>query len=640
MLNVLRENLRHLKWILLLVVASFIITIFAVWGGGGFRQRGREEEAPDWAALVDGEPVSIPEFIRSAKNIDEFYSRLYGDRYSEIRKNLNLGAQVIGTLIEQKMILQEAKALGITATPEEVSQKIMSYPAFMENGLFIGKERYTRLLRATERDIGEFESGIRDSIIMEKWRNLIADNVFISPAELEREYRETNEKVSFDYIFLSSASYENEVSVGDEEARAHFFENNGRYRKAESRRAKFIVLSRDDLKKEVQITENDIKVYYRNNISDFQQTEQVAAKHILIKVDPNSTPETDEKAKKDIEEILSRARRGESFEELAKKFSQDEGSSPNGGDLGRFQRGMMVKEFEDVAFSLAVGAISDVVRTQFGYHIIKVTEKIPERLITLEEARDRIMRELEYEKTQDLLESKMNKIRAEMTSSERFEEVAKRYALPIMDTGFITREQRVPETGTALEFQKVLFSLKPFEIGGPVAVARGLSILLFTEEQEAKIPAFEEVRNDVVLDLRQRKAAEKAYEFLRVALIESGRNIESLAKKLKLEVKHAREITRRHVIPEVGSVPSTIEELLRYSPGDLAGPVKTPHGAILAKIQDVVLISPERFASEKETFKENLLSSKREVLIDGIIQHIRARKDIKVNSQLIKQIGI
>lgn len=636
MLKVFRENLKQWKWVLLLVVASFIITIFAVWGGGGFQTS--DEEAPSWAALVNGEAISIPEFINAARKVDEFYSRLYGDRYSDIRKSLNLGAQVMNELIEQKIILQEAQELGITATPEEISAKIMTHPAFMENGIFIGKERYTRLLNATNRSITEFENDVRKAIVMDKWRNLIADSIIVSNADIEREYREVNEKASFDYFIVNASSYENEITVNEDEAKAYFSSNSERFRKGETRRAKFIILSREDVKKDVLITDEDVVSAYQNNISNYEQPEQVAAQHILVKISPDASPAEDEKAREKAEGILKRIRSGESFEKLAKEFSEDEGSAPNGGDLGRFQRGMMVQEFEDAAFSLAVGEVSDLVKSQFGYHIIKTTEKIPPRLVPLEEVKSQIRTRLEFEKTQQMLESRIAKIRMEMKNAERFEEVAQANNLQVMDTGFITRDQRVPELGAALEFQKVLFSLQPFEIGGPVVVSRGQALLLYTEKQDAQIPPFEMVSEEVLSVLRNQKASERALKDARAALAETGRNFEAAARKLNLEIKSAKDISRRSIIPDVGRLPTLAEEILRSASNDVAGPFKIPKGSLVIKVTEITRFDSVQFQKEKDSFRENLLAEKQEMLIGSILQNIRSQKEVKVNTDLLRQI--
>lgn len=637
MLKSFRKNLKKWKWVLLLVVAAFIITIFAVWGGGGFKSA--DQQGPPWAALVDGEAISELEYRNAYRRVDQFYSRLYGERYDDMRKNLNLGIQVINELIEQKIILQEARKLGITATPEDISKKIMTHPAFMENGMFIGKERYERLLKATNRSIGSFEREMRDIIMMEKWRDLIGDSIFISDEDLEKKYREYNEQISFDYILLQPEDYEKSVLISDEDAQVYFAENSARYRKGESRRAKFITLSRGEIKKEVEISENDIKNYYQDRISDFRQPEQVRARHILIKLAPNATSGQEEQARTKIEEILTKIRNGVSFEELAKKFSEDEGSAVNGGDLGKFPRGVMDPKFEEIAFSTPVGEVSPVFKSSFGFHIVKVMETIPAKLVPLEEARERIMKQLEAEKTQELLQQKMSQFRSEIQAPEDFEKVAEKYALEIKDTGLITQNQRIPEIGTSLEFQKLLFRLEPFEVGGPVFISNGEAIMKYIEKVDDRIPPFEEVKEAVFNDLKKEKAIDLAYKALEKATLNSPGNLKAIAKKVNQDVKTAENISRVMPIPSIGRAPQLLEKLFRTSVNEILGPVKLQQGVVLANVTEINLIDPKKFSEERDTFKTNLMASQKEVLTQGILENIRLRKSIEINSELIKQYG-
>ncbi len=638
MLKSFRKNLKKWKWVLLLVVAAFIITIFAVWGGGRFKVAG--QQGPPWAALVDGEAISEAEYISAYRRVDQFYSRLYGERYDDMRKNLNLGIQVINELIEQKIIMQEARKLGITATPEDVSKKIMTHPAFMENGVFIGKERYERLLRATNRSISDFEREMRDIIIMEKWRDLIGDSIFISDQDLEKKYREYNEQISFDYIFLKPGDYEEDVLISDEEARLYYSENSAQYKKGESRRAKFITLSREEIQKEVEITENDIKNYYQDRISDFRQPEQVRAGHILIKTPPNATTEQEEQSRARAEEILKKIKEGESFEDLAKKFSEDEGSAKNGGDLGKFPRGAMDPKFEEIAFSTPAGEVSSVFKSSFGFHIVRVLEKIPAKLVPLEEARGRIMRQLQVEKTQARLQQKMNQIRNEIKEPEDFEKVAEKYELEIKDTGLITQDQSIPEIGTSLEFQKLLFSMEPFEVGGPVFISTGEAILKYIEKMDDRIPPFEEVKEVISNDLKKEKAIELAYETLEKAVSSSNGNLQTIAKKISKDVKKAQNISRLMPIPNVGKAPQFIEELFHTSVKESVGPVKLRQGVIFASIEELNLIDAEKFNEEKDTFRKNLVANQKEILIQGILENIRLRKSIEINGELIRQYGV
>ncbi|MBI4160996.1 MAG: SurA N-terminal domain-containing protein, partial [Acidobacteria bacterium] len=182
MLDVFRENLRSLKWILLLVVASFVVAIFAVWGGG---ITGGGTGGESWAASVDGRTIGVQEVLGRARRLDAAYRQLFGaEQYEQQRQNLDLIGQALEGLIEEQLLLGEGRRMGVRVTDGELQLEIRRHPDLQENGQFIGRDRYLNLARAGAFDVRQFEEGIRRELLLDRIRGLLEDGIRVSEAEI------------------------------------------------------------------------------------------------------------------------------------------------------------------------------------------------------------------------------------------------------------------------------------------------------------------------------------------------------------------------------------------------------------------------------------------------------------------------
>ena len=292
--------------------------------------------------------------------------------------------QIMDALVTQHVITEEAKHLGLNATPNEVEQKILENPVFRENGAFIGRARYQAILAQNNLTIDDFESSVANEILTEKLRSFITAGVSVSDKDVEEEYKRRNEKAKLDYFAIDAAKLEDKVNATDQDLHDYYEKNKAKYTVNEKRKAKYVFLESLKLRSQVTVTDDDLRQYYEQHKNEYTLPERVKAQHILFKTQGKPADEV-EKIKEKARGVLERAKKGEDFASLAKQFSEDT-TAASGGDLGDFGRGQMVPEFERAAFSLAVGAISDLVQTQYGFHIIKVNGK--------QEARERPFEEL------------------------------------------------------------------------------------------------------------------------------------------------------------------------------------------------------------------------------------------------------
>ncbi len=393
MLKMMRQSFRHLKWILWFVVIVFVAFVFVDWGMG--RARGDRATSGE-IATVGGDRITAVDFSRQYQQTQERYRQMYKDNWTPaLAKALDLPNQVLNGMIERRMLIEAARRSGVRVSDAELSEKIQSLPALQRNGQFIGAREYSNLLAANGMTADQFERDFRDDMMIEKYNRLVSASLIVPDSEVESQFARQSEKAKIDYVLISPDHFEAAAAPTEAELLAAFEKNKERYRQPERRKLKYLLIDETRLREKIRPTPAQIRAYYDSHPDDFPVSDRVHAAHILIKVDRDAKPDVDAAAKKKAEDLAARARKGEDFAKLAEKYSEDPGSKERGGDLGPFARGSMVKAFEDAAFSMTPGQISDPVRSPFGYHVIKLIEKLPPGKQTFEEAAPKIVATLQ-----------------------------------------------------------------------------------------------------------------------------------------------------------------------------------------------------------------------------------------------------
>jgi len=351
MLGVLRKNSKHWLVITLVGIGVFGMAFF-------FGASNEKTTLPTWAAKVEGETISL----RALNNIYAMQVDRIKSQYPEIDEkmleNLNYKEKILSDLVLNKLLSINAKKIGFIVSDEELKDTIINTSMFHKNNKF-DLDYYKGFLAYSGYSSSEFENSFKSDALNVKLKELISESVKISDKELELFYIMENEKLNIDIVELKID--ENLIKIKDDDI--------DNYLKTEA-----------GMKK--------VKTYYVDNNEKYKEKEKVRARHILSKIEQNFTLEQKLDKKKKLEELLSIINI-DNFSELASIHS-DDGSKVNGGDLNYFTRGQMVKPFEDTAFSLNVGEISNIIETEFGYHIILVDDKKPERIVNFEEVKNEI----------------------------------------------------------------------------------------------------------------------------------------------------------------------------------------------------------------------------------------------------------
>lgn len=490
MLNVFRENLKHLKWLLWIVAASMTLYLGAYF----FRSRDGDGAGSSWAARVDGEPISTTKYFESARRMDDYYRQLMGEQYERVRSQLNLGQQVIQSLVDERIQIHEARALGLEASSEEVARYIQNDPRLKDpgTGQFIGKERYAEFIRRTwPGGVSAYEQAIGDMLTAQKWAAVAGESAWITDAELEEAFRSRSEKTKIDYAMLPAAGRQIDTDVSPAQVDAWYAAHRDSYFRAEARKIRFVVVDRQALVSKVQVTEDEIQAYYGANQAQFtgsagplpldqvrdgikRQIEQQRAQELAASEARRIRAEI--ASAQDLPKVAER----ESLPILERIVPRDDRLA----DLGASP------QFRDLVFSLSPGAVSDPVGIARGIAILTTDgTTLPAGVVPLEEVRDRVRSDVLNQRTRDAARAAAV---AALAKGKGLAEAAKALGVEVRKEIEILPGQPVPGGGGASpELDAALFGSQVARgATGVAAVPAGALLYEVTEVQRFDPAAF------------------------------------------------------------------------------------------------------------------------------------------------------
>jgi peptidyl-prolyl cis-trans isomerase D len=360
MLDTLRANSRS---VLTYVLFGIIIVVFVVSFGPGSKGNGLACSSPTWAAQVNGTPVPPGEFAQAYLQIQRYYQQQgMGDINPTMQAYLRQTA--MDQVVQRQLVQQEAERQGIMVSDEDLARAIKTGPAFQKDGHF-DMDIYKEIASARYGSPAKLEAQLRQDLVSQKMMDLVRSTAKVTDDEIKQAWLTENDKVNLEFARFPLAAAHADVKPTDAQVK-EFAAKNG----------------------------PAIEKFYKDNASRYDKKKRVHARHILAMVAPDAKPADDAAAKKKIEAAAERVKKGEDFAKVASEVSEEPGAKDRGGDLGFFEPGQMAKPFEDAAFKLKAGEVSAPVKTQFGWHLIKVEAVQEPEVIPLEKARTEIAREL------------------------------------------------------------------------------------------------------------------------------------------------------------------------------------------------------------------------------------------------------
>ena len=545
------------------------------------------------------------------------------EQRSQVPKQLEgyYAQQILKQLIFQKELEYEAKRLDITVSDQERAARIRQFIPTAYNGdTFVGMDRYAQeVQQRTQLSVPVFEELVRQALVEEKFRKYVTDGISAGPAELQQEFVYRNEKVKLDYALIKPEDLEARINPAETDVKAAYEKNKAAYSIPEKRVVRYALVDINQIRQNVQVSDDALKAEYQKNIQSYAVPNRVHAEHILLMTVSKTDAEVAE-IKTKAEDVLKQAKKGTKFEDLATKYSEDPVSKTKGGDLGWLVQGQTVPEFEKAAFSLDKGAISDLVKTQYGFHIIKVVDKEPAHTKPFEEVRDSLRGPFAVNEADRQASDVADKLAATLRQSNKIsiDDLAKQYHLTVSDTRPVTATDPLLELGNSAEVKEAIFRMKQGELSQPIHTDRGYVVLSLKEVLAAHQGSLEEVRDRVTAELKQQKASEqaraKAEELAKRA--KSGEKFETVAKSLGLDAKTSDPIARDGSIPSVGSGKSLAAAFLMKA-GDVSDPQNLGLNWLVYRLAEKQEPVQADFDKQKKTLADSVLQTKRGIAFEA-----------------------
>ncbi len=619
------------SWLIKIILGA-IVVVFVFWGVGSFRNR-----KSDVIASVNGEAVSLEEYRSTYNNLLEQMRQRFGNNLNEeLLQMLRLDQQALDQLIEQRLLMQEVARLDFRVSDEEVVRTIQNISSFQTNGVFDSR-LYTIVLNYNRMTPEGFEAAQKQRLLIEKLRTYLFGNFHVSENELREYYDWKNTTVSIDYALFDPETYD-EIELTDPSVETYFNDHKESYKTDPLLKVQYLHFDPQDYKTEVQVSAQEIETYYLDNQDKFSKPKTIEARHILFKVDAQAPVEAVDAAKAKAEDVLKLVQKGDDFVSLAKQYSEGP-SKENGGQLGAFKKEDMVAPFSEKAFSMKQGEVSEPVRTQFGWHLIKV-EKVNEASVqTLDDAKKTIQAILTDDQAKTLAYDKAEAFYETTMEGDRIAEVGKEVGLAVKTTGLFSAAGPENDIKNRQAFADAAFALSLNQISEIQDFVDGFYILQVIESIPGEIPELGAVKEAVTKDLMKEKQAalaeEKAKAFL-VAL-KSSTTSDNAKPDAGVVLKTTNHFKRNDQIEDIGWENEISQKAFSLSsaqplPEDV---VRGKSGFYVIRLKDRRLPDPQGFDKEKKLLEETLINQKKVRAFNSWLSETRKKSEITIQDGFI-----
>jgi peptidyl-prolyl cis-trans isomerase D len=555
-------------------------------------------------------------------------------------------------LILRQLMLGEAQHLGLRVSPDEVKDELQHgrYAATLfPGGNFIGEQEYEQLLQRNNLTAAKFENEVvKPEILITKLQALIAGGATVSEADIREQFVKERSKVKFDYAILKQDDIKKGLHPTDEELKSFYESHKASYANSipEKRQIKYAVVDTSKAEAGIHLTHDDLRAYYDQYRDQYRTPEQVEVSHILIKTPPaGAEGKVDDKAVAEAqhraEDLLKQIKGGANFEDLAKKYSEDTGSAKQGGSIGWIGKGQTVPEFEKVAFSLPKGQISDLVKSSFGFHIIRVDDKHDAQTKTLDEVKDQIEPILKRQKGQQIAQKEADDL-VKQARAQGVDAAAAAMSIPVITSEYFARRDMLPGLGPSQQFMDAVFAEADKAPPDVAPATSGFVVFQLLGVKPAATPTFEEIRERVETEFKNERSnillTQKTQELSDRAKAEH--DLKRAAKELGATVKTSDFVLPDGQVPDLGSMTGQAAVAFTMKPGDISGSIISGTNGVVLAILDNQKPDEAEYASKHDQIRDALVQGKQQELFGLFVSNLRDSMEksgkVKINQEELK----
>lgn len=632
MLHILRNKAQS---VVIQAMVLIIALVFIFWGIGSNMTGSRNS-----AITINDEEITLQEFQRSYERAIAGYKQQFGDAISdELLKALNVKQQVISQLTQTALLRQGANSMGIMVAPVEIQTAVRKMDQFQQGGAF-DLNAYKAILAANRLTPHKFEASIGQDLLGEKSITFINNfATTVSDAEINELYLRDQETVTVNVVKIAPDLFKDKVTV-DPQALATWFEaEKNAYKSEQKIKLKYLAFPYQAQLEKITISDEQVLTQYEKDKATYQIPEKRHARHILFKTDENGSAEKQTAQQKKAEEVLLKARAGEDFAALAATYSEDS-SKTRGGDLGAFTRGSMIKEFDDAVFSMQPNDISDIIKTQFGYHIIKLDKILLAATQPIEEVRAAIAQKLKTEQAKPATFQTANEAYEAIIAAGSLQAYAEKNGTPaVVATDFFSRSRPPATLDHNPKFLESVFALKQGELSSLTETPTGYFILFAEEIQEPVPPKLEEVKERATQDytLAQAKTMAKEEAAALLSKVSGGADFETTIREKNLQSKKTGPLRKNNPTPDPALPTSLVDQALRLNAKSPFPKEALNEGDTWYLLQFTERKTPETTSLEAQAKKEytaTLLKQKQDLLLFSWLRHQEKNTKIATSKNL------
>ena len=634
MIRFLQKDNRVVKIIFIVIIAVAVVTMVITLVPGIFADT---DTASDTYATVHSGGVLGRYFgtttTITTPEVQQVAERILQQKHYPDMVLPYIMPQAAQALIQREVLLQEANRLGLQVGDADLRRAMQTGPfsqALFPGGQFIGEDKYADFVsNYFHTSIQDFESQVKKEIEINRLEAMVTGGITVSGQDVRDAYRQQGTRIKFDYAVINAEDLRKQINPTDAELQAFFKQNAARYKDAvpETRKVAYFALKPTDVPGGASpVTDQQVQQYYQQHQKDFQVPEEVKVRHILINVPTGADAKTDAAAKQKAEDLLQQIKAGGDFDALAKANSDDPGSKDQGGELGMIQRGVTVPAFEQAAFALQPGQISDLVKTQFGYHILKVEEKQTAHLKPLQEVKGQILATLTRQQESDQQASYAQQLSTEAAKSG-LAKTAEAHHLQVVTTDYLQQNAVLPGLADGSKLLTQAFSAKAGSAPQVSGTGEGFAVFQLEDLKAAHAPAFEDYKSHLVDDFREQQLpqllARKTNELADKAHVEN--NLAQAAKEVGATVKTSELVAHTGQVPDIGELATAAPDLFDLKVGQFSKPINTGHSGIVAKIDDKQEPAADEITKNFDATREQLLSERREQMFSVFVTSLTDR---------------